>query len=72
VATPEELEIRVATLESLVSKLTGVATRAYIALRSVPYDIRKQDPDFDKNVDLMSKGLDEIFDILINKKEATT
>ncbi len=71
-ATPEELENRIARLESLVSSLTSVATRTYIALLSVPYEIRNQDPDFDESTDLVSKKLDEIYELLTNKNEVKT
>ena len=71
-ATPEELENRIARLESLVSSLTSIATRTYIALLSIPREIRNQDPDFDKSMGEMSKKLDEMFELVINKKEAET
>jgi hypothetical protein len=66
------LENRIARLESLVSSLTSIATRTYIALLSIPREIRNQDPDFDKSMGEMSKKLDEMFELVINKKEAET
>lgn len=62
-ATPEELENRIERLEKLVSSLTTIATRMYIALLSIPREIRNQDPDFDKSIDEISKKLDEVFAI---------
>jgi hypothetical protein len=64
VNTVEDLEQRVATLEGLVQRLVSVSTRSYIALLSIPREIRDKDPDFDKSTDKISKTLDEIYDIL--------
>ncbi len=71
-ATPEELENRIARLEQLVSSLTTIATRTYIALLSIPHEIRDQDPDFSKSTDEISKTLDDVFAILAKKEDAET
>lgn len=71
-ATHEESENRIARLEHLVSMLTSIATRTYIALLSIPPEIRNQDPDFDKSMDEMGNKLDEIYKILLDKKGSET
>jgi hypothetical protein len=71
VATPEELENRIERLEQLASKFTTIATRTYIALLSIPRELRDKDPDFDKSLDEISNKLDEVFAIF-KKKESET